>query len=96
MKGKKSGLSTEGSATAAPQADRTALTRGSTGAAVGASPSTDDVHFSQLVRNLRSLAADSPERQAKIEQLARAYASSSYVVDAHATAEAIIADASKG
>jgi anti-sigma28 factor (negative regulator of flagellin synthesis) len=49
-----------------------------------------------LVRSLRSLAADSPERQAKIEQLTRSYASGSYTVDAQATAEAIIRDATKG
>jgi anti-sigma28 factor (negative regulator of flagellin synthesis) len=49
------------------------------------------------VQNLRSLAADSPERQNKIEQLTRSYASGSYQVDAHATAGAIISDAaSKG
>ena len=52
--------------------------------------SGDDVHLSELVRSLRSLAAESPERQAKIEHLARAYASGSYQVDAEATASAII------
>ena len=55
----------------------------------------DDVHLSELVRSLRSLAADSPERQAKIEGLARAYATGSYQVDSHATAAAIINDATK-
>jgi flagellar biosynthesis anti-sigma factor FlgM len=59
---------------------------------VGAAPA-DDVHLSELVRSLRSLAADSPERQAKIEQLARAYASGSYKPDAEATASAMIDDA---
>ncbi len=54
---------------------------------------SDDMHLSELVRSLRSLAADSPERQTRIEQLARAYASGSYAVDAHATASAIISDA---
>ena len=34
----------------------------------------DDVHLSELVRSLRSLAGDSPERQERIEQIARAYA----------------------
>ncbi len=57
------------------------------------SASTDDVHLSELVRSLRSLAADSPERQAKIEQLARSYADGSYKTDPSATASAIIKDA---
>jgi len=56
--------------------------------------SNDDVHLSELVRSLRSLAADSPERQAKIESLTRAYANGSYKVDAEATASAIIQDSS--
>jgi flagellar biosynthesis anti-sigma factor FlgM len=58
----------------------------------GVAPS-DDVHLSELVRSLRSLAADSPERQAKIEQLARAYAAGTYKPDAEATAAAMIKDA---
>ena len=53
----------------------------------------DDVHLSELVRSLRSLAAESPERQAKIEQLARAYADGSYRPDPQATAAAMIHDA---
>jgi flagellar biosynthesis anti-sigma factor FlgM len=67
---------------------------GTPGSAAGAAPA-DDVHLSELVRSLRSLAADSPERQTKIESLARAYASGSYQVDSHATAAAIIGDATK-
>jgi flagellar biosynthesis anti-sigma factor FlgM len=63
-----------------------------TGAAAGIS-SNDDVHLSELVRSLRSLAADSPERQAKIENLARTYATGNYKVDAEATASAMIDDA---
>jgi flagellar biosynthesis anti-sigma factor FlgM len=54
---------------------------------------SDDVHLSELVKSLRSLAADSPERQAKLESLARSYASGSYGVDAGATASKIIDDA---
>jgi anti-sigma28 factor (negative regulator of flagellin synthesis) len=42
---------------------------------------------------LRSLAAESPERQAKLESLARSYANGSYGVDAGATASKIIDDA---
>lgn len=52
----------------------------------------DDVHLSELVRSLRSLAADSPERQARLEQIARAYADGAYHVDAQATASKIIDD----
>jgi anti-sigma28 factor (negative regulator of flagellin synthesis) len=52
--------------------------------------------LSELVRSLRSLAADSPERQAKLEALTRTYASGSYTVDAPATASAIIDDSLKG
>jgi len=63
------------------------------GAQSGRAAPADDVHLSELVRSLRSLAADSPERQAKIEQLARAYANGSYKPDAEATASAMIDDA---
>ena len=66
-----------------------------TSSASSSSPS-DDVNLSELVRSLRSLAADSPERQSKIEQLARTYASGNYAVDPQATAGAIIDDATKG
>jgi flagellar biosynthesis anti-sigma factor FlgM len=58
-----------------------------------AAPSADDVHLSELVRSLRSLAADSPERQARIEQIARSYASGTYQVDPQALASKIIDDA---
>ena len=53
----------------------------------------DDVHLSELVRSLRSLVPDSPERQERLEQIARAYASGAYRVDAEATASKIIDDA---
>jgi flagellar biosynthesis anti-sigma factor FlgM len=55
----------------------------------------DDVHLSELVRSLRSLAATSPERQARIEQIARAHAAGNYQVDAQATASKIVDDALK-
>jgi flagellar biosynthesis anti-sigma factor FlgM len=70
--------------------------------AVGARPanpssnspaSTDDVHLSELVRSLRSLAADSPDRQTKLEEIARTYAKGEYKVDAQATASKVIDDA---
>jgi flagellar biosynthesis anti-sigma factor FlgM len=70
--------------------------RGNTNTGSAPSGSSDDVHLSELVRSLRSLASDSPERQAKIEQLTRAYASGTYTVDAQATAGAILNDAVKG
>jgi flagellar biosynthesis anti-sigma factor FlgM len=57
--------------------------------------SQDDVHLSELVRSLRSLAADSPERQARLEQMARSYASGTYQVDTGGTASKIIDDAVK-
>ena len=57
---------------------------------ISSQPSGDDVHLSELVRSLRSLAADSPERQERLEQIARACADGSYKVDAEATAGKII------
>ena len=53
----------------------------------------DDVHLPELVRSLRSLACDSPERQARMEELARVYASGNYTVDASAIAAKMIDDA---
>jgi flagellar biosynthesis anti-sigma factor FlgM len=61
--------------------------------ATGGASSGDDIHLSELVRSLRSLAADSPERQARIEQLARSVASGTYQVNSQATAGKIIDDA---
>lgn len=58
-------------------------------------PIGDDVHLSELVRSLRSLAADSPERQARLEQIARTYATGAYKVDPQATALKIIDDSLK-
>jgi anti-sigma28 factor (negative regulator of flagellin synthesis) len=46
-----------------------------------------------LVKSLRSLAAESPERQARIEQIARSYANGTYQVDSQATASKIVDDA---
>jgi flagellar biosynthesis anti-sigma factor FlgM len=53
----------------------------------------DDIHLSELVRSLRSLAADSPERQERLEQIARDYANGSYEVNAEATAGKMVDDA---
>ena len=55
--------------------------------------SASDGHLAELVRSLCALAADSPERQAKIQSLMRAYAAGNLQVDAEATASAIIDDA---
>jgi len=73
------------------QTARAATAAAGAGTVTGAN---DDVHLSELVRTLRSLASDSPERQARIEQLARAAANGSYKVDPQATADALINDAS--
>jgi flagellar biosynthesis anti-sigma factor FlgM len=64
-----------------------------TNAAGVSAASGDDIHLSELVRSLRSLAADSPERQARLEQIARSYANGNYKVDAESTASKIIDDA---
>jgi hypothetical protein len=52
-----------------------------------------DGQLAELVRNLCALAADSPERQAKIQSLMHAYATGGLQVDAEATASAIVDDA---
>jgi flagellar biosynthesis anti-sigma factor FlgM len=52
----------------------------------------DDIHLSELVTSLRSLVPDSPERQERLEQIARAYADGTYRVDAETTASKIIDD----
>jgi flagellar biosynthesis anti-sigma factor FlgM len=84
-------LGADGVNGARPAAKAAAAAAGATGS-TGASAGNDDVHLSELVRTLRSLAADSPERQARIEQLARSYVSGNYHVDAQATADGIISD----
>jgi anti-sigma28 factor (negative regulator of flagellin synthesis) len=59
----------------------------------GESPASAlDGHLAELVRNLCALAADSPERQAKIQRLMRAYATGNLQVDAEATASALLDD----
>jgi anti-sigma28 factor (negative regulator of flagellin synthesis) len=52
-----------------------------------------DRDLAELVRSLCALAADSPERQAKIQSLMRAYATGNLEVNAEATASAMIDDA---
>lgn len=73
---------------------RTSTTQSTTTtSSTSSTTSNDDVHLSELVKSLRSLAAESPERQAKLESLARSYANGSYTVDAGTTASKIIDDA---
>ena len=74
-------------------AQTSAANAGKTNTANTSSASGDDIHLSELVQSLRSLAADSPERQARLEQIARSYANGSYQVDAEGTASQIIDDA---
>jgi hypothetical protein len=50
--------------------------------------SIDD--FLELARNLRALATDSPDRQARVEEIARSVANGTYQVDAEATASAML------
>lgn len=53
----------------------------------------DGVQLSGLAQKLQSLAADSPDRDARVEQLARAYAQGTYQVDPQQTASGVIDDA---
>jgi flagellar biosynthesis anti-sigma factor FlgM len=81
-------------ASGAQQTGRTGqAARTADASAAGVAAPSDDIHLSELVRSLRSLAADSPERQSRIEQIARAYAGGTYQVNAQATAAGIITDA---
>lgn len=61
--------------------------------AYSGSDQSSDGHLAELLRSLRSLAGDSPERQAKIESLMQAYTRGTLQVDAEATASAIVDDA---
>ena len=95
MKANDRSLSAGGTATASRM--RKTVRTGTAGQSGNAVPNgatmSDDVHLSELVRSLRSLASDSPERQAKLEELARLYAAGDYAIDAEATAAKIIDDA---
>ena len=77
--------SASGSSAAAARARQTAQTESPVFAS--------DRDLAELVRSLCALAADSPERQAKIQSLMRAYATGTLQVDAEATAAAMIDDA---
>jgi flagellar biosynthesis anti-sigma factor FlgM len=76
-----------------PETERANQNSGSTNGSSTGQLSGDDVHLSELVRSLRSLAADSPERQARLEQIARSYANGTYEPDTGATASSMINDA---
>jgi flagellar biosynthesis anti-sigma factor FlgM len=90
-----SGSSTQnaGATGRSQQTERTGQGTLSGTAGAGTQAPGDDVHLSELVRSLRSLAAESPERQARIEQIARSYANGTYQVDAQGTASKIVDDA---
>jgi len=47
-------------------------------------------HLLELLRSLRALGTDSPERKAQIEEIARSVANGTYQVDAEATAAAML------
>jgi anti-sigma28 factor (negative regulator of flagellin synthesis) len=91
-------LSSLGATQALPQGARqTGRTSGSRqpAAPAGGAASSDDIRLSELVKSLRSTAADSPETQSRLEQIARSYAQGTYRVDVQATAAKIIDDASR-
>ena len=87
------------SSLAATETSRTQTARngggGQNAATGGAAASGDDIHLSELVRSLRALAADSPERQARIAQIAQDYSNGTYHVNALATASKMIDDATE-
>jgi flagellar biosynthesis anti-sigma factor FlgM len=69
--------------------------RSAPGGAAPRADGSDGVALSGLAQTLRSLDVDSPERQAQVASLAKAYAQGAYKVDAEATATGIISDALK-
>jgi flagellar biosynthesis anti-sigma factor FlgM len=75
------------------ETERAGQSAGSTNGSGTGPVSQDDVHLSELVRSLRSLAAESPERQARLEHIARSYANGTYQADTGATASQMINDA---
>jgi flagellar biosynthesis anti-sigma factor FlgM len=79
--------------TKSQETERVGQSAGSTKGPGSGPVSGDDVHLSELVRSLRALAADSPERQARLEQIARSYANGTYQPDTGATASKMINDA---
>jgi anti-sigma28 factor (negative regulator of flagellin synthesis) len=82
-------------ASQAPGTGRIGSTRSGESIAKTNGAGGDDIHLSELVRSLRSLASDSPQRQEHLEKIARTYASGNYQVNASATASKIIDDATQ-
>lgn len=66
-----------------------------TGEVSGAIPgdAQDGTSISNLARSLQSMETESPERQARIAEIARSYAEGTYRPDADATARSLISDA---
>jgi flagellar biosynthesis anti-sigma factor FlgM len=81
------------SSLASPSPTASGTGRSQHGERSGTQSLRDDVHLSELVQSLRSLTAASPERQARIEQIARSYANGTYKVDSEGTASKIVDDA---
>jgi len=75
------------------ESGRTANSASYAGPAPESAGPGSDAHLVELVRTLRALAAESPERNARIESIARAYAQGRYQVDPEATAEGVVLDA---
>ncbi|QOY86748.1 flagellar biosynthesis anti-sigma factor FlgM [Paludibaculum fermentans] len=59
----------------------------------GAGGATDQVNLSVLAERLQSMEPQSPERQARLEQLSAAYQAGTYNPDPMAVSEAMIDDA---
>ena len=87
------GAAATSSAAASQGLARTSTSKGRAVSGPDRAAESDGVHLSELVRSLRSLAADSPEHQARLEHIARSYASGNYKADAPATASKIVDDA---
>jgi flagellar biosynthesis anti-sigma factor FlgM len=78
------------------QTGRTAPAAGKPDAGQTANADGDGVQLSTLAQSLGGLEAESPERQAKVDALAKAYADGAYSVDPDKTAAGIIDDALGG
>jgi flagellar biosynthesis anti-sigma factor FlgM len=61
--------------------------------APGGGDATDGIQVSGLARQLQALGAESPEREARVERLARQYERGDYRVDPETTAKSILDDA---
>src|SRR5438874_13656366 len=88
------------SSLASAEAAKTQAAAAAAGASRSSTPTTnpagDDVPLSELVRSLRTLAADSPERQAYVDKIAQVYATGAYHVDPSATESGGFAQVPRG